>query len=385
MTTVLQKLSLMAYRGVSGLVLENLTPVSLVVGANNSGKSSILEAAGVFLRPPDPTQWVNAVRHRDVDMSLVDGLLSMFANSAPDGSGYGDGRGDGSGSGSGAGYGDGSGDGSGSGSGAGYGDGSGDGSGAGVEARKRAIELLGELRGANRSVVARSWSAPRLAEDGAEQAGVRIDVSVDGAPSIALKFPGPAVAHQVPMYRVFTVTPATHYSTKALVEHLSRVVDEGKKQLAVELLQVFDNDVEDLDVIASLGREAVRVTHRTRGVVDLASFGDGMRRSAALALAVTRASQGVLLVDEIEAGIHHSVLRPVLSKLLAAAATSQVQILATTHSLEAVDAIIGSIEDRGTPDALSAFWVQRQDGKHEVRRYDFAKLCTLREGGLDIR
>jgi hypothetical protein len=83
------------------------------------------------------------------------------------------------------------------------------------------------------------------------------------------------------MYRVFTVTPATHYSTKALVEHLSRVVDEGKKQLAVELLQVFDKDVEDLDVIASLGREAVRVTHRTRGVVDLASFGDGMRRSAA--------------------------------------------------------------------------------------------------------
>jgi len=203
---------------------------------------------------------------------------------------------------------------------------------------------------------------------------------------LTLKFPSPsAVAHQVPIYRVFTVTPATHYSTKAIVEHLSRVVDEGKKQLAVELLQLFDANVEDLDVIASSGREAVRVTHRDRGVVDLASFGDGMRRSAALALALTRASQGVLLVDEIETGIHHSVLRPVLSKLLAAAATSQVQIVATTHSLEAVDAIIGSVEDRGTPDALSAFWVQRQEGKHEVRRYDFAKLCTLREGGLDIR
>lgn len=65
MTAVLQKLSINAYRGVSDLVLENLTPVSLVVGANNSGKSSILEAAGLFLRPPDPTQWVNAVRHRD--------------------------------------------------------------------------------------------------------------------------------------------------------------------------------------------------------------------------------------------------------------------------------------------------------------------------------
>jgi predicted ATP-binding protein involved in virulence len=201
-----------------------------------------------------------------------------------------------------------------------------------------------------------------------------------------MKFPSSAApAHQVPVYRVFTVTPATHYSTKALVEHLSRVVDEGKKQLAIELLQVFDNDVEDLDVVASLGREAVRVTHRTRGVVDLASFGDGMRRSAALALALTRASQGVLLIDEIESGIHYSVLRPVLDKLLEAAAAAQVQILATTHSLEAVDALLLALADRDAADSLAAYWVQRKDGRHEARRYDFERLQRMREGGLDIR
>jgi energy-coupling factor transporter ATP-binding protein EcfA2 len=342
MPTVLQKLSLNAFRGVSGLVLENLTPVSLVVGANNSGKSSILEAAGLLLRPPEPTQWIAAVRHRDADMSLVDGLWSLFPGSQ------------------------------------------------GVSAddllqESAPLLLEAQIGGAMRRVRA-SCTVSAWGEDASpEDTVTHVDVSVDNDPSISLRFPGTAVAHQVPLYRVFTVTPATHYSTKALVEHLSRVVDEGKKQLAVELLQLFDANVNDLDVVASLSREAVRVTHRTRGVVDLASFGDGMRRSAALALALTRASQGVLLIDEIEAGIHHSVLRPVLAKLLAAAATSQVQLIATTHSLEAVDAIVGSVEDRGTPDALSAFWVQRQDGKHEVRGYDFAKLCMLREGGLDIR
>ena len=403
MTSVLQKLSLVAYRGISDLVLDGLTPVSLVVGANNSGKSSILEAAGLLLRPPDPTQWATAVRHRDIDMSIVDGIQSLFPDQEDNdlGAGFGEGSSDGSGSGSGAGYADGSGNGSGDGSGAGYGDssgggrgdgsgagygnGRGDGNGAGHEGGKRPIELAAELTGASRVVLAKCWSAPIMTDEGVEQGGVRVEVVIDGAPGIILKFPGPAVPHQVPIYRVFTVTPATHYSTKALVEHLSRVVDEGKKQLAVDLLQLFDANVEDLDVIASQGREAVRVTHRTRGVVDLASFGDGMRRSAALALALTRASQGVLLVDEIEAGIHPNALRPVFSKLLEAAAASRVQILATTHSLEAVDAIIGSFEDSGTPDALSAFWVQRQESGHEVRRYDFAKLCTLREGGLDIR
>ena len=51
---------------------------TLLVGANNAGKSSILEAAGIVLRPPDPGQWVSAVRRRDSDMSLVDGIWSMF-------------------------------------------------------------------------------------------------------------------------------------------------------------------------------------------------------------------------------------------------------------------------------------------------------------------
>src|SRR5689334_13710987 len=78
MTTVLRTLSLVSYRGISDLVLDRLTQVNLVVGANNSGKSSILEAAGLLLRPPDPAQWVSAVRHRDVDMALVDGLWALF-------------------------------------------------------------------------------------------------------------------------------------------------------------------------------------------------------------------------------------------------------------------------------------------------------------------
>ena len=257
MTTVLQTLSLVAYRGLSRLVLDGFTPVTLVVGANNSGKSSILEAAGLFLRPPDPAQWVSAVRHRDQDMSLVDGLWSLFPGTEalhPE-----DGP---------------------------------------QESRQLTIE--GSTSGGLHRFEARCFASQTLGTTEAADLSARIEVIVNGDPALTLKFPSPAaVTHQVPIYRVFTVTPGTHYSTKALVEHLSRVIDEGQKKLAVELLQVFDADVEDLDVIASLGREAVRVTHRTRGVVDLASFGDGMRRSAALAFALTRASQGVLLVDGI--------------------------------------------------------------------------------------
>jgi hypothetical protein len=235
-------------------------------------------------------------------------------------------------------------------------------------------------------VTARCQASEQLGSSEVADLSARVEVSVDGAPDLTLKFPSPAaVTHEVPLFRVFAVTPATHYSTKAMVDHLSAVVAQGKKQLAVQILQVFEPEVEDLDVFASRGREGVYVTHATRGVVDLSSFGDGMRRSTALSLALARATQGVLLVDEIETGIHPKVLRDVLGKLLQAASASSVQVVATTHSLEAIDALIGCVEDVDAAASLAAFWIKRIDGGRQARRYDFEKLCRLREGGLDIR
>ena len=343
MTPILQHLSIEAYRGIFGLELAELSPVSLFVGANNAGKSSILEAAGLLLRPPDPSQWVSMVRHRDAEVSLIDGLWAAFPDSealhVEDG-----------------------------------------------PQQSKPIALSGTTSGAARRIEARCVATESLGSTEVADLSARIEVSVNGQPAVTLRFPAPpAVSHQVPMFRIFEVTPATHYSSKAMVEHLSRVIDEGKKELTVELLQVFDNDVTGLDVSALPKREAVRVTHAKRGVVDLASFGDGMRRSAALALALTRASQGVLLIDEIEAGVHPSVLRSVLGKLLEAAASAQVQLLATTHSLEAVDALVEAAGDRDGTDSLAAYWVQRKDGRHEGRRYDYERLQRMREGGLDIR
>jgi AAA15 family ATPase/GTPase len=129
----------------------------------------------------------------------------------------------------------------------------------------------------------------------------------------------------------------------------------------------------------------VRVTHKERGVVDLSTFGDGMRRGAALALALTRARGGVLLVDEIEAGIHTRLLRDVMKVLLEAAREANTQILATTHSLEALDALLDARGLGGKSEDIVAFHLRRSGEKHEVFRYAGDKLQRLRQGGLDIR
>lgn len=68
-------------------------------------------------------------------------------------------------------------------------------------------------------------------------------------------------------------------------------------------------------------------------------LGDGMNRLLSLALVIGASAKGTLiLVDEIENGLHHSVMQSVWSGIAQFAREFDVQIFATTHSWECIHA-----------------------------------------------
>jgi AAA15 family ATPase/GTPase len=110
-----------------------------------------------------------------------------------------------------------------------------------------------------------------------------------------------------------------------------------------------------------------------------------MRRAVLLASTLPSLQNGgVLLVDEIETGIHVSALGRVFAWLTKAARELRVQIIATTHSLEAVDAMAMSNKD-GPPE-LVTFHLNQTEHQTQTRRMDEDLLVRLRrERGLDVR
>ncbi|MCY4172923.1 MAG: AAA family ATPase [Cyanobacteria bacterium MAG CAR3_bin_5] len=73
-------------------------------------------------------------------------------------------------------------------------------------------------------------------------------------------------------------------------------------------------------------------------LVPLSIMGEGMTRMARIILAISSAVGGIVMVDEIENGIHYSVLEKVWSAIADAAERAQVQVFATTHSFECMEA-----------------------------------------------
>jgi AAA15 family ATPase/GTPase len=103
-----------------------------------------------------------------------------------------------------------------------------------------------------------------------------------------------------------------------------------------------------------------------------------------LASTITAHPKGVLFIDEVETGIHVSALRRVFTWLTSVAVQFNVQVVATTHSLEAVDALLAGTEN--TKGELVAFHLDQTPEVTRARRFDRDLLSRLRrERGLDVR
>ena len=102
-----------------------------------------------------------------------------------------------------------------------------------------------------------------------------------------------------------------------------------------------------------------------------------MRRAVLLASTLpSLQGGGVLLIDEIETGIHVSALGRVFAWLTNAARDLGVQVVATTHSLEAVDAMAVSSRN-GLPD-LVTFHLDQTEHETKTKRINEDLLVRIR-------
>jgi AAA15 family ATPase/GTPase len=110
-------------------------------------------------------------------------------------------------------------------------------------------------------------------------------------------------------------------------------------------------------------------------------FGDGFKRTLVMVLSLLTITDGVLLIDEIETSIHISALSRVFSWLINTCNQRRIQLFVTTHSLEAVDAMLQSEK---SIENVVAF--RLNSPREKPQRFSGDLLHRLRwERGLDVR
>jgi hypothetical protein len=118
--------------------------------------------------------------------------------------------------------------------------------------------------------------------------------------------------------------------------------------------------------------------------IPLGSLGDGIRRLLALAIYIARASGGVLLVDEIDTGLHFSTLELMWKFVVESAIRLDVQVFATSHSGDCLRALAWLESDM--PELAREVSVHRVERKYShSERYSANDIEVAIRHDIEVR
>ena len=137
--------------------------------------------------------------------------------------------------------------------------------------------------------------------------------------------------------------PTTGLAGPSLKHMWEQAVLAGTEEDVSDALRIIEPTLKDVWYVSgTVGFFAglQQVTSR----VPLGSLGDGMARLFALALAVRTPRGGYLLVDEIDTGLHYTALPKMWRLIIETARRLGVQVIATTHSEDCVRSLASVCE-----------------------------------------
>lgn len=143
----------------------------------------------------------------------------------------------------------------------------------------------------------------------------------------------------------------------------------GKIPQVVDILQHVDPRVRRLSLAYDAKAPTLKVDIGLEELVPIPMVGEGLNRLAQIVLAICESSGGIVLVDEFENGFHSTSLPGIWKGIAYAAGQSDVQVVATTHSLECVRAAADAFEGAAGPE-LSVYRLDRAADGTRVTRFD---------------
>jgi hypothetical protein len=343
------------FRGIERLEVSGLGRVNLIIGRNNAGKTAMMEAiwlagyaedAAIALetlqelrRPDMPIEdfdgfWRPIFRGGDAERGFLVDLRRVKPEQAP-----------------------------------------GEGIRVFVKKGRRSPPVLSsDLAGG------RSRSGAWTLECTVERDGKTYEGEVAGS-SRGVEFPEPMHPHTLGSW--IHAGPVDYPS---IIRLLSLIKQQGRDFLVRALLREIDEKVEGLEILSPTGEQAAIFVRQTGETVLLPvrMMGEGIQRC--LDIAVTLASEESMLlgIDEIENGLHHSTLEPIWKWLATVSATNSMQVFATTHSEECVQAACRAFSALND-DGLRVIRLDRREHETGATVYDRNLVAAAERMGVEIR
>lgn len=167
-------------------------------------------------------------------------------------------------------------------------------------------------------------------------------------------------------------------------ERFSKLTELGLESEILPTLSLLESRLKRLALLVSGGAPIIHGDIGIGRLVPVNMMGEGLTRLLSLLLTIYTTQNGCVLIDEIENGLHYSVMQKVWKALMEAAEKTDTQIFATTHSRECIIAAHRASEQFAQYD-FNLQRLERMDGVIAVIDYDREMLNTADEFAMEVR
>ncbi|WP_020605627.1 AAA family ATPase [Spirosoma spitsbergense] len=157
----------------------------------------------------------------------------------------------------------------------------------------------------------------------------------------------------------------------------------------VDALKIVDARISKLafrtDKVTGKRYPVVRLDE-SNNPLPLRSMGDGINRILTIILAMVNCENGYLLIDEFENGLHYSVQEKIWEIIFYLAEKLNIQVFATTHSLDCVEAF-SAVLNNGRQDSSAGAMIRLEnyEGNIEATVYDADEIQSTTRVHVDPR
>ena len=170
----------------------------------------------------------------------------------------------------------------------------------------------------------------------------------------------------------------------SLVNDLSELFKRKQKDLIVERLANFDKTIYTIDILNNdiyIGFEGLNE------LLPLGMTGDGLRRYLNIVAASANPMTNIILIDEIDNGLHYSAYKKLWEAIFALATATNKQVFVTTHSKETLCYLNEMLEENpGYQKDMRLYTIVRAQNKdHQAYKNTYEGLSGACANDIEIR
>ena len=158
-----------------------------------------------------------------------------------------------------------------------------------------------------------------------------------------------------------------------VVADFSNLDRTGKLSILQNTLKHFEQELSDLRLSQPYGE--LLICGRMNGyLIPLKLMGEGVNRASHILLTMISNEESLLLIDEIENGIHFSVQKDFWKAIGRAAREEDIQVFATTHSLEMIRAAYEAFSEENKLDEFRYHRLDRDRDTGDIEAVTYNEL-----------